>query len=353
MTDGILNISNVQLSGSVSCVPKTKISNLENPLFSSSEEALKFIEMTGVEEKRHLETGVLVSDLCYEAAELLIKKLAWDKDEIGVLIMVTQTPDYLIPNTAIILQNRLGLSKNTACFDIPLGCSGFVYGASVISSMLTSQGFKKGLLLVGDSSSLLAHKEDKTLSPLFGDAGCATAFEFNEGKNLNFKLWTDGSGFKSIMIPDGGFRNIFSEQSLQVIEDTDGSKRTKVNPKMNGTDVFSFGITQVPRVVKSFLQQMNKEVSDIDYFLFHQANKFMLEMIRKKLKLENSQVPYSIIKYGNTSSASIPLTLSLIGDGARNKKIAMCGFGVGLSMGCGYFEIGDKFINEIIEYEGY
>ena len=352
MTDGILNISNVQISGSVSCVPKTKISNLENSLFNSPEEAIKFVEMTGVEEKRHLEDGVLVSDLCYEAAELLIKKLEWAKDEIGVLIMVTQTPDYLIPNTAIILQNRLGLSKNTACFDIPLGCSGFVYGASVISAMLASQCFEKGILLVGDSSSLLAHKEDKTSAPLFGDAGCATAFEFQKGKNLNFKLWSDGSGFKSIIIPDGGYRNKFSEDSLQIIEDPDGSKRTKVNPKMNGTDVFSFGITQVPREIKLFLEHINKEVSDIDYFLFHQANKFMLEMIRKKLKIESSQVPYSMIKYGNTSSASIPLTLSLMGANARNKKIAMCGFGIGLSIGSAYFEIGDEFINELIEYEG-
>jgi 3-oxoacyl-[acyl-carrier-protein] synthase-3 len=329
MTDGILNSSNVQIAGSVSCVPKTKVFNLENTLFSSSEEAIKFVQMTGVEEKRHLESGVLVSDLCYEAAELLIKKLDWNKDEIGILIMVTQTPDFLLPNTAIILQDRLGLSKNTACFDIPLGCSGFVYGASVISSMLTSQGFKKGLLLVGDSSSLLAHKEDKALSPLFGDAGCATAFEFKEGKNINFKLWTDGSGFKSIMIPDGGYRNRFSEKSLCVIEGEDGNKRTKINPEMNGTDV-----------------------SDIDYFLFHQANKFMLEMIRKKLKLESNQVPYSIIKYGNTSSASIPLTLSILGDNVRNKKIAVCGFGVGLSIGSAYFEIGAVFVNELIEYEG-
>ena len=352
MTEGTLNISNVQISGSVSCVPKTKIANLENTLFNSREEALKFIEMTGVEEKRHLEDGVLVSDLCYEAAELLIKKLKWAKDEIGVLIMITQTPDYLIPNTAIILQNRLGLSKNTACFDIPLGCSGFVYGASVISSMLASQSFEKGILLVGDSSSLLAYKEDKTSAPLFGDAGCATAFEFRKGKNINFKLWSDGSGFKSIIIPDGGFRNRFSQESLCVLEDSDGSKRTRVNPKMNGTDVFSFGITQVPREIKLFLQFINKEVSDIDYFLFHQANKFMLEMIRKKLKLEVGQVPYSIIKYGNTSSASIPLSLSLIGADARNKKIAMCGFGIGLSIGSAYIEIGDEFVNELIEYEG-
>ncbi|WP_310377786.1 ketoacyl-ACP synthase III [Flavobacterium sp.] len=352
MSEGILNISNVQISGSVSCVPKTKIFNLENTLFNSPDEAIKFVEMTGVEEKRHLEEGVLVSDLCYQAAELLIKKLEWEKDEIGVLIMVTQTPDYLIPNTAIILQNRLGLSKNTACFDIPLGCSGFVYGASVISAMLASHSFKKGILLVGDSSSLLAHKADKTAAPLFGDAGCATAFEFREGKNFNFKLWSDGSGFKSIIIPDGGFRNRFSEESLHVLEDSDGSKRTRVNPKMNGTDVFSFGITQVPREIKSFLELINKEVSDIDYFLLHQANKFMLEMIRKKLKLESAQVPYSIIKYGNTSSASIPLTLSLLGADARNKKIAMCGFGIGLSIGSAYFEIGDEFINELIEYEG-
>jgi 3-oxoacyl-[acyl-carrier-protein] synthase-3 len=352
MTNGILNISNVQISGSVSCVPKTKIFNADNPLFNTSEEALKFVEMTGVQEKRHLEEGVLVSDLCYEAAELLIEKLAWDKGEIGVLIMVTQTPDYLLPNTAIILQNRLGLSKNTACFDIPLGCSGFVYGASVIASMLTSQGFQKGILLVGDSSSLLAHKEDKTLSPLFGDAGCASAFECKKDSNLNFKLWSNGAGFKSIIIPDGGYRNKFSENSLDIIEDSDGSKRTKINPKMNGTDVFSFGISQVPRILKSFLKELDKEVLDIDYALFHQANRFMLEMIRKKLKLETSQVPYSIIKYGNTSSASIPLTLSLIGDEVFNKKIVMCGFGVGLSIGCGYFEIGNTFINELIEYEG-
>lgn len=352
MTDGVLNISNVQISGSVSCVPKTIISNAENPLFNTSDEALKFIEMTGVQEKRHLEEGVLVSDLCFEAAEQLIKKLAWNKEDIGVLIMVTQTPDYLIPNTAIILQNRLGLSKNTACFDIPLGCSGFVYGASVLSSMLTAQGFKKGILLVGDSSSLLAHKEDKTLSPLFGDAGCATAFEYQEGKNIHFKLWTDGSGFTSIIIPDGGFRNQFSEKSLNVIEDTDGSKRKNINPKMNGTDVFSFGITQVPRIIKSFLTEIDKEITNVDYMLFHQANRFMLEMIRKKIKLESNQVPYSITKFGNTSSASIPLTLALLGDDARNKKIAMCGFGVGLSIGCGYFETGEFFINEFIEYAG-
>lgn len=352
MTEGILNIANVQISGSVSCVPKTIVSNLENKLFNSSEEALKFIEITGVEEKRHLEDAVLVSDLCCQAAELLIKKLDWKKEEIGVLIMVTQTPDYLIPNTAIILQNRLGLSKNTACFDIPLGCSGFVYGASVISSMLASKSFEKGILLVGDSSSLLAHKEDKTSSPLFGDAGCATAFEYHKGKNLNFKLWSDGSGFKSIIIPDGGFRNRFSKESLIVNEDSDGSKRTKINPKMNGTDVFSFGITQVPNQIKLFLEHINKEVSDIDYFLFHQANKFMLEMIRKKIKLEIAKVPYSIIKYGNTSSASIPLTLSLMGSEARNKKIVMCGFGIGLSIGSAYFETGEDFINELIEYEG-
>ena len=266
--------------------------------------------------------------------------------------MVTQTPDYLIPNTAIILQNRLGLSKNTACFDIPLGCSGFVYGASVLSSMLTAQGFKKGILLVGDSSSLLAHKEDKTVSPLFGDAGCATAFEYQKGKDINFKLWTDGSGFRSIIIPDGGFRNPFSKNSLEVIEDSDGSKRANINPKMNGTDVFSFGITQVPRIIKSFLTEIDKEITNVDYMLFHQANRFMLEMIRKKIKLESSQVPYSIMKFGNTSSASIPLTLALLGDEAKNKKIAMCGFGVGLSIGCGYFETGEFFINEFIEYAG-
>lgn len=352
MSNGILNISDVQISGSVSCVPKQKKTNLANPLFNYPGEAIKFVEMTGVEEKRHLEKGVLVSDLCYESAELLIKKLGWNKDDIGVLIMVTQTPDYLIPNTAIILQDRLGLSKNTACFDIPLGCSGFVYGASVISSMIHKQGFTKGLLLVGDASSMLAYKEDKKSAPLFGDAGCATAFEYQPGKNIHFKLWSDGSSFESIIIPDGGYRNRFSLKSLEVMTDEDGGKRTNINPKMNGTAVFSFGITQVPKEIKSFLSHIDQDISNIDYLLFHQANKFMLEMIRKKVNAQKEQVPYSLTKYGNTSSASIPLTLSLLGKNATNKKIAMCGFGIGLSIGCGYFETGDVFINELIEYHG-
>ena len=351
MTKGILNIENVQLTGSVSCVPKSVVSNSENSLFSSPQEAVKFIELTGVEQKRHLQPGVLVSDLCYQAADLLIKKLAWQKDEIDVLIMVTQTPDYLIPNTAIILQDRLGLSKSTACFDIPLGCSGFVYGASVISSMLSAQGFKKGILLVGDSSTTLAHTEDKAVAPLFGDAGCATGFEFSEGKYLDFKFWTDGSGFKSIYIPDGGFRNRTSEKSLHITQDAEGNKRTPLNPVMNGTDVFSFGITQVPGQVKSFLKSIDKQIDEIDYFLFHQANKFMLEMIRKSLKLNKNQVPYSMTKFGNTSSASIPLTLSLLGDTVRNTRIGMCGFGIGLSIGCGFFEICDEFVIEFIEYD--
>lgn len=352
MSDGILNISDVQISGSVSCVPKQTITNLENSLFNSHEEAVKFIEMTGVEEKRHLKSNVLVSDLCYQSAELLIKNLNWNKDEIGVLIMVTQTPDYLIPNTAIILQDRLGLSKNTACFDIPLGCSGFVYGASVISSMIHKAGFTKGLLLVGDASSMLAYKEDKKSAPLFGDAGCATAFEYQPGKNINFKLWSDGSAFDSIIIPDGGYRNRFSLNSLEVITDEDGSKRTNINPKMNGPAVFLFGITQVPKEINYFLKHIEEDISNIDYLLFHQANKFMLEMIRKKVKAQIAQVPYSLTKYGNTSSASIPLTLSLLGNNATNKKIAMCGFGIGLSIGCGYFETGEVFVNELIEYHG-
>jgi 3-oxoacyl-[acyl-carrier-protein] synthase-3 len=351
MTDIVLNISNVCISGSVSYIPKNKIKNIDNKIFKSKDEAEKFIEITGVEEKRHLTKGTLVSDLCYEAAELLIKKLEWNKDEIGVLIMVTQTPDYLLPNTAIILQDRLGLSKNSACFDIPLGCSGFVYGASIITSMLSSNGYKKGLLLVGDSSSLLASNMDKSSYPLFGDAGCATAFEYSENKNISFKLWSDGSKYKAIIIPDGGYRNMFSEKSLELFEDSEGNKRTNINPIMNGTDVFSFGISQVPRFIKSFFKQINKESKDIDYFLFHQANLFMLEMIRKKIDLDAHKVPYSLTKYGNTSSASIPLTLSILGDSVRNKKIAMCGFGVGLSIGCGYFEIGDSFVNELVEYD--
>ena len=346
----LFSVENVRFAGVVSAVPTNVINNIENKLFSDRDEAEKFISITGIASKRHVDPEVCTSDLCIKAAEKLLEQLNWDKEEIQVLVMVTQTPDYVVPNTAIIVQDRLGLSKDTICFDVPLGCSGYVYGLSVLSQFLQSGQLTKGLLLVGDTLSRQCSKLDKSTYPLFGDAGSATALEFSKGKVMDFNLWSDGSGYKDIIVPDGGYRNPFSEKSLEMKLTDDGSQRSGINTYMNGTNVFSFGIGTVTQELKKFIEKFSIKKETIKYFYFHQANRFMNDMIRKKMKISLEQVPYSLDKFGNTSSATIPVTITSQNEKFKNTEVIMCGFGVGLSIGIVRLYLEENIINELIEY---
>lgn len=346
------SVKNVKVSGIVSCVPDIVIENASNPIFENSDEAKKFIEVTGIASKRHVGENILTSDLCIFASEKLLNDLKWDKEDVDLLIFVSQTPDYLAPNTSIIIQDRLGLSKNTMCFDIPLGCSGYVYGLSVAASIMSANGFKKALLLVGDTLSLQSSPRDKSTYPLFGDAGTATALEYAADNEISFLMWSDGSGHKSIIVPDGGYRSPFTSESLVEKED-EGNFRSGINTYMNGTDVFSFGISQVPKLMKKFFEFTQTSPQQYDYAIFHQANRFMNEMIRKKIGFEKKQVPYSLTEYGNTSSATIPLTINYEYSSLQEKnpkKIIMCGFGVGLSVGIASVSLDKNFISKIVEY---
>ena len=346
---GFLKVNNVKISGIVSAVPGNIVKNRELDLFVNEQEAEKFISVTGIAEKRHVSPNQCTSDLCYSAAEELIKKLNWNKEDIEVLVMVTQTPDYVVPNTSIILQDRLGLPKSCVCFDVPLGCSGYVYGLSIISQFLQNGGFKKGLLLVGDTLSKQCSTLDKSTYPLFGDAGCATALEYNEGSEMLYNLWSDGSGYSSIIVPDGGYRNPLTEKSLLQEADAEGNTRSRINTYMNGTEVFSFGISEVPKEIKKFVAHFDLDMSKIDFTFFHQANKFMNEMIRKKVGLTKEQVPYSLDRFGNTSSATVPVTIATLGDSIKNTEVLMCGFGVGLSIGILKTRIEEDFVNILLE----
>lgn len=344
------SVDNVQLVGVVSAVPRRVVSNLENDLFSTEAEALKFISVTGIAEKRHVDISTCTSDLCIQAANDLIEKLNWSKHDIDIVIMVTQTPDFPVPNTSIIVQDKLGLPKSTICFDVPLGCSGYVYGLSIISNFLQNGQLKKGLLLVGDTLSKQCSTLDKATYPLFGDAGTATALEYCEGKKMDFKLWSDGSGFEDIIVPEGGYRKPLTEESLVLKEDKDGNKRSGINTFMNGSNVFSFGIGTVTQEINKFIDHFQIDREEISYFYFHQANLFMNEMIRKKLKLTPLQVPYSLNKYGNTSSATIPVTMTKQETDLENTEVVMCGFGVGLSIGIVRMKFHHGIINDLIEY---
>lgn len=337
-------IKNVSVKGVAACVPNHVVDTRDSKIIGNAADIDKFIENTAIG-RRHTvgDSGICTSDLCFKAAEKLMIDLNWNCSEVDCLVFVTQTPDYQLPSTACILQSRLGLPVDCFAIQLSLGCSGWVYGLSTIGSLMSNGNFKKGLLLTGDTVTLTKSPFDKSTYPLFGDAGTATAVVFEEGAaGIKVHTGTDGKGHEAIIIKDGGFRNPFSSTSLEMKERELGIVRNNLQSHLNVTDVFIFGITRAPQSIKALLSHFNIDIGSVDYFLFHQANKMMTEKIRRKIGVTDLlKVPYSLQEYGNTSSASIPLTMvTQIPEalsGGKHKMIA-CGFGVGLSWGTAYFE---------------
>lgn len=346
-----LEFKNVRIAGISAGVPKNILSNL-NPDssdgISSDYSPEDFVKTTGVQERR-VSDNLCTSDLCYYAAEKLISDLKWDKDEIEALIFISQTADYILPCTSCILQERLGLSKECYATDGTLGCSGWVYGLSQVLSLLSNGTIKKALLLCGDAKKRAKGPRD----PLFGQAGTATAVEFSEGASgFKFHFGTDGSGYDAIITPDGGSRNQVSSESFK-LEEIEGKMMHRMQTRMKGMDVFSFGITTAPKSVKKLSEHFGFDYQEYDYLLLHQANMKMNNMIAKKLKFTADKVPSCMLHFGNTSSASIPLTIvtELKDKCTDSKKLLCCGFGVGLSWGTVAFEAKDMVISELVEVE--
>jgi len=342
-----LEVRNVTIRGISAGVPRKVIDNIkEFNNYSQEYDAAAFVESTGVKERRI--DNLTTSDLCVPAAEQLIKDLNWDKQDIDAVVFVSQTHDYLLPATACIIQERLGLSKECYAMDLSLGCSGWVYGLSVVSSLLQNGNFKKALLLAGEAKRRVQYDE-----PLFGYAGTATALEYEEGsEGFKFHFGTDGSGYDAIIIPDGGSRNQFTAKSLEM-EDFNGRKINRLYSRMKGMDVFSFGISTVPKSVKQLSEHFGIDYHDADYYVLHQANLKMNNMIAKKLKLNAEKVPICMDYFGNTSSASIPLTMvTRLGEKGLGKcKFVCCGFGVGLSWGTVAFSTNGLVLSKLVEVE--
>lgn len=342
-----LKFEQVKITGIAGGVPSNIISNVTGISNSDNYDAQAFIETTGVAERR-FSSVLTTSDLCYAAAERLIMELKWNKEEIDILVFVTQTPDYIEPATACIMQDRLGLSKECFAEDISLGCSGWVYGLSNVASLLSANGGKKALLMVGDGKRRNPEEDD----PLFGMAGVVTALEYDEkAEPMMFHFGTDGSGFDAIIIPDGGSRYPFSVKSFEY-QEVEGHHWNRLQTWMKGMDVFSFGISTAPKSVKKLAEHFNFDYSSYDYLVLHQANMKMNDMIAKKLKFSKERVPSSMLHYGNTSSASIPLTIvTELKDAIKSQtKLIGCGFGIGLSWGTVAFSIDNNIvIPDIVE----
>ena len=343
---------NVRIAGIAAGVPKNIVSILNgdgNVVLAEVTTAEAFVEQTGVRERRVGKTST-TSDLCYAAAEQLIADLGWNKDEIDAIFFVSQTADYILPATSCIIQDRLGLSKECYATDIALGCSGWVYGLSNAVSMISSNNFKKVLLMAGDAKK----RAEAPADPLFGHAGTVTAIEYAEGDNgFQFHFGTDGSGYDAIITPDGGSRNQVSPASFEQYE-FEGKIMHRMQSRMKGMDVFGFGISTAPKTVKKLAEHYGFDYLDNDYFVFHQANMKMNNMIVKKLKLPVEKVPSCMYNFGNTSSASIPLTIvSQLKGKIEDKptKFLCCGFGVGLSWGTVRFKTKDIVISDLVEVE--
>lgn len=341
-------LENIEVKAIAAATPKNKVAN-KNYEYHSELENKQFIKTTGIEYRRIVENGITASDLCLEAAEQLLQKLDWEKEEINVLVFISQTPDYKIPCTATILQNKLELPKSCLAFDVNLGCSGYVYGLSIIGALLEKiQG--KALLLVGDASSTCINQKDKTTAPLFSDAGSATALEFNpKAAKISFNLQSDGSGANAIMTKAGGSRNPVNKDSF-ILDEATG--RTDLDMFLDGIKVFNFSRREVVPNVNDLLEKYKIDKNEIEYFVFHQANKFMNDAIAKKLELDKNKVPLSLQMFGNTGAASIPFTIvSQLNNelNNQNKNLLLSGFGVGLSWGSCVLNLNKTIVLPLIE----
>lgn len=326
----------VAIRGIAGAVPKTRFSMLTGHRICTAEESKKIVDLTGVYEYRKATSAVCSSDLCQRAAESLLSGLGVNPTTIDAILFVTMTPDYRVPSTAGILQDRIGASRATVAFDINMGCSGYVVGLYNACALLAGAGLKRVLLLAGDTQTKLCCERDKSVVFLLGDGGTATLLEAQGGvDSVTLELMTDGSRFKSLYIPAGGFRQPSSDATREVKARPDGGLRSDDDLFMESMEIFKFS-ADVVKTIQGFLDSRSLSHEHFDVLLLSQANKFTNDRIARKLKFPAEKVPYSLRSFGNTGSASIPLTVVTNSDrfaGKESVRSILCGFGVGLSWG--------------------
>lgn len=358
MTQAVLK--GISVRGVRACVPALSRTLEEEGLIPDEGERERLIGSIGVRSRHIARPDILTSDLCQKAADGLIDELGWARESIDVLIMVTQSADFVIPATACALQSRLGLGSCLA-FDINLGCSGYAYGLWTAASLMQTLKIThpdgtsrpaRGLVLAGDVSTSKLLDGDRATVPLFGDAGSATALEIDPAADDMYGVFgTDGSGAAHIMVEAGALKlPLLPPKDPHSMEKAEELYR-KSRLRLNGTEVFNFTLKNVPPLVKAIFDTAGTTIDDIDYVLFHQANVFMLNHLRKKSGLPEDKVPIAMETYGNTSSASIPLTIAakLSDQFDAPKDIVMMGFGVGWSWSAMKLKMGPMPKPQVVE----
>ena len=296
----------------------------------------KIQSKTGIEERHIAAEGEFASDLAAAAAEKLFAA-GTDRQSVDALLYCTQSPDYFLPTTACLLQHRLGLRTDIAALDYNLGCSGYIYGLGLAHGMIESGQARRVLLLTADTYSKFIHPGDRSVRTIFGDAAAATLVTASGRPGLSgpFVYGTDGSGAENLIVPAGGLRKPRAATAL-VVTDESGNQRTENNLYMNGPEIFNFTLRIVPATVESLIARSGLSLADIDLFVFHQANQYMLEHLRKRLGVPAEKFVVSMQKCGNTVSSSIPIALRTAVESGQLRpgmKVMLVGFGVGYSWG--------------------
>ncbi|MGO9022307.1 MAG: 3-oxoacyl-ACP synthase III family protein [Syntrophobacteraceae bacterium] len=345
-------VCGIKVAGIAAAVPGFKRALIDERLAFTQDEIRKISEYTGILSRHIAPEGMCASDLCHCAAERLLDELGWSRDSVDALIFVSQTPDYILPATSCTLQHRLGLSKHCAAFDINQGCSGYIYGLFVVSQLLAGGIVKRALLLVGDTVNRIVSPQDRSAALLFGDAGTATALEMSPyAAPIFFELGTDGSGQKHLIVPAGAFRQPRSETTGLSTLRSDGNTRSDEHLYMDGAEIFTFTIREVVPLIQSIMAKANLTPDLVDALVMHQANQFILKYLTKRMRFPSEKVMSSIEDYGNTSSASIPLTIvRTLAEGLRrdNLRLVLAGFGVGFSWAAAALSCGPVIIPELI-----
>ena len=351
----IVRFKGIGITAMAGAVPSHIVDNLKYTQFFPEDQVKEVVEKVGIYERRFADDKTCSSDLCFTAAQKLILDNEIDRSEIDLLVFISQTPDYRMPATSITLQHRLGLNNSCVAFDINLGCSAFIYGMSVVFSMMQTGAFRKALILDGETRSKVYGPRDRRSAFIFGDGGVAALVEQDDKFGDSYmSLNSDGSRADLIMIKAGGYRHPSTPETLkEKVVDEYGNMRSDEQGYMKGGDVFNFVIREIPRDIKKTRTAAEISFEQLDYIVFHQANNFINSFIAKKMKLDVNKIPHTIEKFGNTSSVSVPLTIvsELKGKLFGEKKLLLSAFGVGMTWASGIVPFVDTKISDIVEVE--
>jgi 3-oxoacyl-[acyl-carrier-protein] synthase III len=348
---------NKKITGILTVLPKNEIKfddDLDNYNFSHAK-SMKLKMTMGYDSRRVVKEGICVSDLCVFGLNHLFENNLLNKEEIDALILVTQSPDYIMPPTSNVIQGQLGLKHDIICLDINQGCAGYVIGLFQAFMLLEQDQINKVVLLNADVLSRKISKRDRNSNPLIGDAASVTIVEKSVDADTIFgNIKMNGTGFNALMIPAGGFRTPSSVETGIMHEDSAGNFRSLDNLVMKGDEVFNFVQTEVPPMILDLMSVAGIQTKDVDFFMFHQPNKFMLNKLADKIGVAREKMPSNIVeRFGNASGVSIPTTVSFnLGDSLNSGSYLLClaGFGVGLTWASILIRVEKTSFNKIIYY---